>query len=44
MKQSVLSRQVGLAISGKMAYLSFVGGLQVTNGNVAFSGVAQSID
>jgi hypothetical protein len=44
MKQGVLSRQVGFAISGKMAYLSSGGGLKVTNGNVAFFGVAQSVD
>jgi hypothetical protein len=35
--------QVGFAISGKMAYLSFVGGLKVTNGNLAFLGVTQSV-
>jgi hypothetical protein len=44
MKQSVLSRQVGFAISGKMVFLSFVSGLKVTNGNVAFFGVSQSVD
>jgi hypothetical protein len=31
--------QVGFAISGKMAYLSFFGGLKVTNANLAFLGV-----
>jgi hypothetical protein len=36
--------QVGFAISGKMAYLLFFGGLKVTNGNVAFFGVTQSVD
>jgi hypothetical protein len=30
--------QVGLAISGKMACLSFIGGPKVTNAIVAFSG------
>jgi hypothetical protein len=34
----------GFPISGKMAHLSFVDGLKVTKGNVAFSGVTQSVD
>jgi hypothetical protein len=44
MKQSGLSRQVGFAISEKMAYLSFIGRLKVTDGNLAFSGVKQGVD
>ena len=36
--------QEGFAISEKMAYLSLVHGRKVTNGNVVFFGVTQSVD